>query len=373
MALFMLKPILWNSLQYTRPSGTRASKSSFPGKTGFGHEEWNNSPRLQFTERDGSQYRVFHTEAVGRAPVEENGGLTFVFMIASHNGVQDLVGVAGNAIFLGNESRKQDRQRLAKRLNLRDLWKDAWALPLVQDRYEGQLDRFKAEWPPGTRWLPNWICPAEFYWWPDTPIRLDAQRLIGKKRLPSMFTAYQAIDLNLARSVMETVPLSQRKEAWKRLVDAMQLAPSAPPSLVDGSRGTPVTSQLRLAHARCGQGKFREDLMGRWDGACAVTRIDQHEVLRASHVKPWASSTDVERLDAHNGLLLSANLDALFDVGLISFDDEGEMLVAGDVPQASKEALGLPAPLQKTPTQKLREYLDHHRRYVFRQVSSGAP
>ena len=33
--------------------------------------------------------------------------------------------------------------------------------------------------------------------------------------------------------------------------------------------------------------------------------------------------TDGERLDVHNGLLLSALWDAAFDRGLVTFDDEG--------------------------------------------------
>ena len=37
------------------------------------------------------------------------------------------------------------------------------------------------------------------------------------------------------------------------------------------------------------------------------------ELLRASHAKPWAKASDIERLDSFNGLLLSVHLDAMFD------------------------------------------------------------
>ena len=47
-------------------------------------------------------------------------------------------------------------------------------------------------------------------------------------------------------------------------------------------------------------------------------------LLRASHIKPWkACDTDFERLDVHNGLLLSALWDAAFDAGLVTFEDDG--------------------------------------------------
>ena len=46
------------------------------------------------------------------------------------------------------------------------------------------------------------------------------------------------------------------------------------------------------------------------------------------YYKPWAiCETDADRLDVHNGLLLAAHLDAAFDGGLISFTDEGAILL----------------------------------------------
>jgi len=47
-------------------------------------------------------------------------------------------------------------------------------------------------------------------------------------------------------------------------------------------------------------------------------------MLRASHIKPWADcDNDTDRLNIYNGFLLSANYDALFDKGLLTFDDKG--------------------------------------------------
>jgi hypothetical protein len=49
-------------------------------------------------------------------------------------------------------------------------------------------------------------------------------------------------------------------------------------------------------------------------------------VLRASHIKPWAKSTNRERLNAENGIMLAAHVDALFGRGLMSFADDRAML-----------------------------------------------
>ena len=92
------------------------------------------------------------------------------------------------------------------------------------------------------------------------------------------------------------------------------------------ARGTEVE---RLVRQRVGQARYRDALMAYWGGACAVTGVSVAEALRASHAKPWAECTDdAERLDAFNGFLLVANLDALFDRFLISFDDAGHLLTS---------------------------------------------
>lgn len=87
------------------------------------------------------------------------------------------------------------------------------------------------------------------------------------------------------------------------------------------------TEVERLIRQRVGQDIFRQALLDYWQGSCAVTGIDLPEILRASHAKPWADcETDEERLNVYNGFLLSANLDALFDRGLISFAEDGQLI-----------------------------------------------
>ena len=71
---------------------------------------------------------------------------------------------------------------------------------------------------------------------------------------------------------------------------------------------------------RVGQQAYRQAMLDYWGGACAVTGLAWPQALRASHAKPWAECAScAERLDVFNGLLLSANLDVLFDSFLVSF------------------------------------------------------
>lgn len=76
-----------------------------------------------------------------------------------------------------------------------------------------------------------------------------------------------------------------------------------------------------------GQDIFRQGLMEFWEGRCAITGLAVPELLRASHIKPWADcATDAERLDVYNGLLLAPHLDALFDQGFITIAADGRVV-----------------------------------------------
>ena len=123
----------------------------------------------------------------------------------------------------------------------------------------------------------------------------------------------------LSLSLPDQAALTFRERAAKALANV-------------ADKGTEVE---RLVRQRVGQDVFREALLEYWGGACAVTDLDLPDVLRASHAKPWADcESDEERLDVFNGFLLAANLDALFDRGLITFDAVGRLVVA---PQLSDE------------------------------------
>lgn len=128
-------------------------------------------------------------------------------------------------------------------------------------------------------------------------------------------------------------------------------------------KGTEVE---RLVRQRVGQDVFREALLDYWEGACAVTGLALPEVLRASHAKPWAEcASDEERLDVFNGFILVADLDALFDRGLISFDTNGAVLIAERVATDHRAALHLDERLHlRWVAPEHQHFLDWHREHV---------
>jgi hypothetical protein len=109
-------------------------------------------------------------------------------------------------------------------------------------------------------------------------------------------------------------------------------------------------------------------LLELWGGSCPVTQIDDVRLLRASHIKPWSASGNVERLDPFNGLLLSGTVDLLFDQGLLSFANDGRSLISPLLSDANVMRLGLDDQARLHGLQAYHHpYLAYHRTHVFKQ------
>ncbi len=124
--------------------------------------------------------------------------------------------------------------------------------------------------------------------------------------------------------------------------------------------GDPTTAE-RLIHARVGQGLFRQNVLALYP-QCPVTGVSMPELLRASHIKPWRDSSDEERLDPYNGLMLAPHVDVLFDKGYISFTDEGNIIIKDDPAIISAvKMLGIPEGNKFHIDVKSRVYFSWHR------------
>lgn len=120
-----------------------------------------------------------------------------------------------------------------------------------------------------------------------------------------------------------------------------------------------VTTRQQLIEARLGQGRFRQEMLRIWDGRCALTGCGVVRTLVASHAIAWRDDKSPEvRLDPYNGLLLTASIDKLFDLGLISFDDDGKLLHRPSLSASDLASLGVAAGA------RLRIVNDRHRPYL---------
>ncbi len=121
------------------------------------------------------------------------------------------------------------------------------------------------------------------------------------------------------------------------------------------------------AKARIGQGEYRKKMVEYWEGKCAVTGCGLTDILVASHAKPWKDCSAAECRDPFNGLLLSPNLDALFDKFLISFQDDGAILISDKMNQETRSKLGIyeNMRLRKMDSRHL-TYLQFHRNLFYK-------
>lgn len=139
----------------------------------------------------------------------------------------------------------------------------------------------------------------------------------------------------------------------------------------EADAGMPETAKKKLVEVRTKQRLFRERLIG-FEKGCRLTGIEDLRFLRASHIKPWASSEPSERVDGQNGLLLAPHADMLFDRGWISFENNGRLLVASEFPSAVLAALALDLKHGRKCgpfDQRQQIYLEFHRDVVFEQQS----
>lgn len=129
---------------------------------------------------------------------------------------------------------------------------------------------------------------------------------------------------------------------------------------------------LRTVKVRLAQRFFRQAVLASYGGACCITGNPVPALLTASHILPWAKHPE-HQANPHNGLCLEKTLDAAFDRGLITFDEDRRLVTS----RALRDYLPNPA-LQRHVTdyegtplrmpekfQPADEFLQQHRRACF--------
>jgi putative restriction endonuclease len=127
------------------------------------------------------------------------------------------------------------------------------------------------------------------------------------------------------------------------------------------------TTRVALIESRVGQGRFRKEL-SKVEKQCRITKVDRFEHLIASHIKPWRDGDNDERLDPENGLMLTPTIDHLFDRGFITFDEQGQVLIAEVADEVSLKKMGVSPivdSMSKGFSEGQRGYLDYHREFIF--------
>jgi predicted restriction endonuclease len=116
-----------------------------------------------------------------------------------------------------------------------------------------------------------------------------------------------------------------------------------------------------------GQGLFRDQLIEKYEGRCIVTGVDDTRILLASHIRPWAASSNEQRLSSENGFLLSPLYDKLFDIGLITFSDQGKIICSKELENKNINLLKIDTNTKYDlkATSELLDNLKYHQKMVF--------
>jgi putative restriction endonuclease len=135
----------------------------------------------------------------------------------------------------------------------------------------------------------------------------------------------------------------------------------------------PETDRLAIVRARIGQGLFKERV-GRIESKCRITGVENPAHLVASHCKPWRDSTNEERLNGENGLLLTPSIDHLFDRGFIGFENNGGLIISPVAHCPSLQRMGIDTTAAINVgvfTHGQKQFLDFHREAVLLQSNRG--
>lgn len=207
---------------------------------------------------------------------------------------------------------------------------------------------------------------------PGTVVLADFVKLPNPLTYKSIVTGPNAISFNGSYPVLQLKEkpalgylFSLPDSVGQQLVQLCGVSLPSPnvPAIPQPNRSG--TTRLFLGLARVGQGIFGKEVRKACNQVCAATGLQgKGLMLQAAHIKPWCDADDFERLDPENGILLHATLHHAFDEGLVSFDDNGEVVFKAGYSQIAKqlgftEQAKLPSVLL---TPKRKKYLEFHRK-----------
>ncbi|WP_419932495.1 HNH endonuclease [Candidatus Poriferisodalis sp.] len=205
-----------------------------------------------------------------------------------------------------------------------------------------------------------------------TALRAARRLGVGARRLPDFLRLEQVTDY--AHLGLEDVENSRYEEIIEREAARFRAA-----KLQKGQElSAAETTRIVRHRARVGQKAFATEVLRRFDFTCgfcgmAPRSLKGNRLIVASHIKPWADSTNSERRDPRNGVAACPTHDAAFDKGLITVNgglrvhrsrrlraslqqDEG---VEHNFGESLREALVLPLGIEQPRPAYLRWHHEH--------------
>jgi hypothetical protein len=162
-------------------------------------------------------------------------------------------------------------------------------------------------------------------------------------------------------AVNERIVTGDDLDVWERRLEEQ----------VEADPSVQETDREAIIRARRGQGLFKQRVM-RIERRCRITGVSNLSHLLAGHCKPWRDSSNEERLNGENGLLLTPSIDHLFDRGFIGFENSGNLIISPVAHRPSLQKMGVETERLinvGTFTEGQRHFLEFHRNSVLLRAS----
>lgn len=169
---------------------------------------------------------------------------------------------------------------------------------------------------------------------------------------------YWILKNEMLSAIEEFLP-ANKNSVKNRLSDTADLYPLT--RLYNGTDNLDGKERKAVLSVRQNQEKIRKAAIRKYNGICAISGLKIPSLLTASHIKPWACSTPHEKGDLHNILLLCPSHNALFDRFLITFRDDGTIMINEKITDEDKIKLNINDDMKIKIDEDTKKYLAYHR------------
>lgn len=179
----------------------------------------------------------------------------------------------------------------------------------------------------------------------------------------SKISCKKVVDIDANTVKVEPSRLSRAKKTVEKIINEVD---AKYPNISLEEKNAYIEALIQVRSSSF-QKVYRKRLLKEFGCKCAICNINIEELLIASHIVSYKEcANNDERVDYNNGLLLCVNHDALFDKGLISFDQNGNILYAFEnLPDLIFEDLNINKNIKldnKYLTSKRKKYLLRHKK-----------
>lgn len=115
------------------------------------------------------------------------------------------------------------------------------------------------------------------------------------------------------------------------------------------------------------QTKYRFELLQKMP-SCVITGVADDRLLVACHIKPYSICDESEEFDTNNGIIMTPTFHYMFDIGFISFKDNGELMISDFLSNLNKKRLNIVNGQICPINFKSSKYLEYHRKNIFSRV-----